>query len=612
MASALPPFCFGWESLGALTPQRPKECRMNAEIDAKTGPVAAGSGTPAAISGGVLRFAGFEVDLDRGELRVGGVAASLRPKTFGLLAYMASRPGRLLSKDELIEAVWPDVSVTDDSLVQCVSELRAAFRDDGQSLIKTVPRRGYMLDASPAEATQADEASEIDANAAPSRDAPLRTAARSRSLALLVAAAAAIALAGALWSARGHREQSGAVVSKNTITILPLAGVGGQNAADLAEAVTEDLTIELSRLPDTVVIAHPAGNAPADPDSDAPSVGRRLNVDYVLSGSLQRQGEAVSIAVKLQTTASGALLWSERFDYGEQAGWNWRRDITARIANQLKVRIDESGTPFDKPYAGRTFAAIDPTLQGWRILKRVWAPEAPQRARTLFEQALQIDPDSATALSGLALSHITEVLNRWSKTPHNQIALAAQAIERSLALQPNDSRANYVRSLVLSTQGRIDEAEQAIQRALSLYPNHPRALQRLGFLKLQQGHPEEVTAPVALSLRLDPTNAEQVSLGHFTLGMAEFHLRHDDAAYEHMRQATISSPQNGFAWQWLSAIDALHGRIEQARMNLAEYQKRFPDHTIGSLKASEYSRHPAFWQGRNRFYEGLKLAGLPE
>ena len=611
MASALPPFCFGWESLGALTPQRPKECRMNAEIGAKTKPTAMDGDTPATVPPGVLHFAGFVVDLDRGELRVGGAAVSLRPKTFALLAYLAGQPGRLLTKDELIEAVWPDVTVTDDLLVQCISELRAAFGDDGQSLIKTVPRRGYLLDASSVGATHADEASGINANAAASHDAPPRPAVRSRSLPLLAAVAAALVLAGTLWFALGHRGQSGAVVSKNTITILPLAGVGGQNAADLAEAVSEDLTIEVSRLPDTVVIAHPAGNAPG-PDSDAPSVGRRLNVDYVLSGSLQRQGEAVSIAVKLQTSAGGALLWSERFDYGEQAGWNWRRDITARIANQLKVRIDESATPFDKPYAGRSFAGIDPTLQGLRILKRIYTREEPQRARALFEQALQIDPDSATALSGLALSHITEVLNRSSEKPHNQIALAAQAIERSLALQPNDPRANYVRSLVLSTQGRIDEAEQAIQRALSLYPNHPRALQRLGFLKLQQGYPEEVAAPVTLSLRLDPTNSEQVSLGHFTLGMAEFHLHHDAAAYEHMRQATISSPQNGFAWQWLAAIDGLHGRTEQARINLAEYQKRFPGHTIGSLKATELSRHPAFWQGRNRFYEGLKLAGLPE
>jgi DNA-binding winged helix-turn-helix (wHTH) protein/Tfp pilus assembly protein PilF/TolB-like protein len=564
---------------------------MNAEIGAKTKPTAASGTNP----GGVLRFAGFDVDLGRGELRVGGAPVSLRPKTFALLAYLACHPGRLLTKDELIEAVWPDVTVTDDSLVQCVSEVRAALRDDGQGLIKTVPRRGYLFEATPVDTARADDAAETIENTA-----PLRLSPRWGILLPFLALAGAIAFAGVLWFALAYRGQTGAIVSKQTITILPLVGVGGQGAIDLAEAVTEDLTIEVSRLPDTLVIAPPATNADG-----------RMAAAYALSGSLQRQGEAVSIAVKLQATASSALLWSGRFDYGEQAGWNWRRDITARIANELKVRIDDSRT-FDKPYAGRTFAAIDPMLEGWRLLRRVHTRDLPQQARALFEQALQIDPDSATALSGLALSHITEVLNRSSGNPHNQTALAAQAIERSLALEPNDPRANYVRSLVLSTQGRIDEAEQAVQRALSLYPNHPRALQRLGFLKLQQGRPEEVPEPVALSLRLDSANAEQVSLGHFTLGMAEFHLHRDDAAYERMRQATISSPQNPFAWQWLAAIDALHGRTEQARMNLAEYQKRSPGHTIGGLKASELSRYPAFWQERNRFYEGLKLAGLPE
>ena len=564
---------------------------MNAEIGTKT--------TPAA-PGGVKRFADFEVDPARGELRVGGAPVSLRPKTFALLAHLAAHPGRLLSKDELIAAVWPDVTVSDDSLVQCISELRAALGDSGQRLIKTVPRRGYLFDLAPNDRAQTETTIATKENAALTGDTPQRRSPRRGSLPALLALTAVIALAGAAWFALPHRGQAGAVAGRNTITILPLAGVGGQNASDLADAVTEDLTIEVSRLPDTLVIAPPAINAEG-----------QAAATYALSGSLQRQGEAVSIALKLQASASGALLWSGRFDYGEQAGWNWRRDITARIANELKVRIDDSRT-FDKPHAGRAFAAIDPTLEGWRLLKRVYARESPQQARALFEQALQIDPDSATALSGLALSHITEVLNRSSGNPHNQTALAAQAIERSLVLQPNDPRANYVRSLVLSMQGRLDEAEQAVQRALSLYPNHPRALQRLGFLKLQQGRPEEVAEPVALSLRLDPANAEQVSLGHFTLGMAEFHLRRDDAAYEHMRQATISSPQNGFAWQWLAAIDALHGRTEQARTNLAEYQKRNPGYTISGLKASEQSRHPAFWQERHRFYEGLKLAGLPE
>ncbi|WP_369720368.1 winged helix-turn-helix domain-containing tetratricopeptide repeat protein [Bradyrhizobium sp. LLZ17] len=563
---------------------------------------------------GALHFADFDIDLERGELRVRGTVVTLRPKSFALLVYLGRRPGRLLTKDELIEAVWPDVAVTDDSLVQCISELRAALGDGDQRRIKTVPRRGYLLNEPPVDTPHADGTVERGAGPGDSHGSSIRVPSPRKSLSWLptFAILCTASLAGALWFGFPHRGQNGALVSKNTITVLPLVGVGGENAADLADAVTEDLTIEVSRLPDTLVIGYPVGNSLADPDSDALSVGRRLNVTYVLGGSLQRQGEAVSIALKLQASATGALLWSGRFDYAEQGGWNWRRDITARIANELKVRIDEAETPFDRPYAGRTLAGIDPTLRGWRLLKRIHTREEPQRARALFEQALQIDPGSASALAGLALSHITEVLTRWSNAPDTQTALAAQAIERSLALQPNDPRANYVRSLVLSAQGRIDEADQAIQRVLSLYPNQPRALQRLGFLRLQQGRPEEVAAPVMLSLRLDPLDAEQVSLGHFTLGMAEFHLHHDEAAYAHMRQATISSPQNGFAWQWLAAIDALHGRSEQARNNLIEYQKRIPAHTVTSLKASEPSRNAAFWQERNRFYEGLRMAGLPE
>ena len=512
-------------------------------------------------STGALHFADFEVDLERGELRVSGTAIALRPKSFALLVYLTRRPGRLLTKDELIEAVWPDVAVTDDSLVQCISELRAALGDGDQRLIKTVPRRGYLLDAPPVDTPPADETVERGAGTVDSHGSSPRVPPRRGSVPWLPAfvTVCAVSLAGALWFGFPHLGQTDALVSKNTITVLPLVGVGGENAADLAEAVTEDLTIDVSRLPDTLVIGSPAEHLPAGPDGDARSVGRRLDVAYVLAGSVQRQGEAVSIGLELQASATGALLWSGRFDYAEQAGWNWRRDITARIANELKVRIDEAETPFDRPYAGRTFAATDPTLQGWRLLKRIHTREEPQRARALFEQALQIDPNSASALAGIALSHITEVLNRWSKAPDTQTALAAQAIERSLALQPNDPRANYVRSLVLSAQGRIDEADQAIQRVLSLYPNQPRALQRLGYLRLQQGRPEEVAAPVMLSLRLDPLDAEQVSLGHFTLGMAEFHQHHDEAAYAHMRQATISSPHRVMLHFGGSAIASMRG-----------------------------------------------------
>ena len=556
---------------------------------------------------GLVHFAGFEVDFDRGELRAAGAVVPLRPKTFSLLTYLIGHPAQLLSKDQLMDAVWPDVMVTEDSLFQCIGELRAALGDGAQKLIKTVPRRGYLFDATVSTAL-ADKAAAPRPQPADEVAAPARSVRRPIVRGVVVAVLLLLVGAAAFWLWR----PVGQLTARNTIAILPLADLSSESAANLAEAVTEDLIVDVSRLPDTLVIAQSSTQAFTGRDPDVQGIGRRLGASFVLSGSLRRSGDAVSIAVKLHAADTAAVLWSERFDYADNSKWNWQRDITARIANALHVRMDAALPQSETPYAGRAPAGIDPTFQGWHLLRRFLGRSESQQARTLFEQALSIDPDSPEALSGLALSHMTEVLGRWSESPNTQIALAAEAVEKAVILKPADPRINYIRSLVLYAQGRIDEAERATERVLELYPNWPRALQRLGFLRLQQGRPAEVAAPVMMSQRLNPLDTEQVSQSHVTLGMAQFHLRRDDEAYEQMRQAATLSPRNGFAWQWMAAIDALRDRPEQARLNLAEYRKYIPGHTVGSLKASEPSRNAAFWAERERFYEGLRKAGLPE
>jgi TolB-like protein/DNA-binding winged helix-turn-helix (wHTH) protein/Tfp pilus assembly protein PilF len=577
---------------------------MNVESSLKDGAIDRPGRSP---SHEVVHFAGFEVDFDRGELRSAGTVVALRPKTFALLTYLIGRPGQLLSKDQLMDAVWPDVVVTEDSLFQCIGELRAALGDSAQKLIKTVPRRGYLFDATVSTAAPdkpvAERPPPADEVPAPARVVrrPIALGAMVVVLLLVVGAAAFL-----LWRPGSQ------LTARNTVAILPLTDLSSESAANLAEAVTEDLIIDVSRLPDTLVIAQSSTQAFTGRDPDVQGIGRRLNASFVLSGSLRRNGDAVSIAVKLHAADTAAVLWSERFDYADNSKWNWQRDITARIANALHVRMDAALPQSETPYAGRAAAGIDPMLQGWHLLRRIHGRAEPQQARTLFEQALKIDPDSPEALSGLALSHMTEVLGRWSESPSTQIALAAEAIEKALILKPADPRINNIRGLVLYAQGKIDEAEKATERALELHPNWPRALQRLGFLRLQQGRPAEVAAPVLMSQRLNPLDTEQMSQSHFTLGMAQFHLRQDDEAYEQMRQAATLSPRNGFAWQWMAAIDALRDRPEQARLNLAEYRKYIPGHTVSSLKASEPSRNAAFWAERERFYDGLRKAGLPE
>jgi TolB-like protein len=263
------------------------------------------------------------------------------------------------------------------------------------------------------------------------------------------------------------------LTARNTIAVLPLSDLSEVSAANLAEAVTEDLIVDVSRLPDTLVIAQSSTRAFAGRDVDVQEVGRRLGVAYVLDGSIRRSGDAVSIAVKLRATDTAALLWSDRFDYADNSKWNWQRDITARIANALQVRLDAAFPQTETPYAGRTPAGIDPTFQGWHLLRRVLGRSEPQQARALFERALKIDPESSEALAGLALSHMTEVLNRWSEAPEAQTALAAEAIEKALVLKPADPRANFIRSLILYAQGRIDDAERAAERVLSFIQTIP-------------------------------------------------------------------------------------------------------------------------------------------
>jgi DNA-binding winged helix-turn-helix (wHTH) protein len=128
-----------------------------------------------------LRFDGFSLDLGRGALRIGDREIFLRPKTFGVLQFLADNAGRLVSKEQLLAAVWSDVIVTDDSLVQCIRELRQVLGDEHHRLIKTIPRRGYLLDvpARPAPATMNGAASPAYAVSHDFKPAPLPPASRN-------------------------------------------------------------------------------------------------------------------------------------------------------------------------------------------------------------------------------------------------------------------------------------------------------------------------------------------------------------------------------------------------------------------------------------------------
>ena len=228
----------------------------------------------------LLRFESFTLDLDRLSL-VGSLGQmELRRKSFELLRYLVEHAGRVVTKEEIIDAVWPDVTVSDDSVTQCMSEVRRALGEQSHRMIKTVPRRGYLFDAA-ISASDAIKTKTQDYASQPGE---------ALSLALPAPDLASIA-------------------------VLPFTNMSADPDQDyFADGVVEDIITALSRFKSLFVIARNSSFTYKGRAVDVKQVGRELGVRYLLEGSVRKAANRVRIAGQLVDAITGAHLWANRFD----------------------------------------------------------------------------------------------------------------------------------------------------------------------------------------------------------------------------------------------------------------------------------------------------------
>jgi DNA-binding winged helix-turn-helix (wHTH) protein/TolB-like protein/Flp pilus assembly protein TadD len=550
----------------------------------------------ASASGSISRFAGFVLDADRALLTRDGAPVALRPKTFALLSYLARHPGRVLPKGALLGAVWPGVVVNDESLSQCVRELRAALGDEHQALIRTVPRRGYLFDV-------AVEAGVAAGPAAPQRKRGLRLAGPALAgVALLIAALALFYRAPTpVPTTDTHR----------SIAVLPFTEGGGRSP--LGDSVAEEVTGDLSLRPGLLLVSFASASAVVARESGEHRIGRALGVRHLLTGSLQREGEALEISAQLVSADDGALLWSERLRYARRTDWSWQRDIGSGVARALGLPVAaHAATPNDMHC--RKADAFDAVVEGRHQLRRGASLVDLRRARAHFEQALAIEPDCASAWVGLARTHLDEVDFGWSKDRDAQLAQAEHAFQRALALVPDYPPALALSATLLRLRGDFDAALAGYQVGVAYNPSNAWAHARIAALKLRLGRPEEVLVHADMALRLSPFEPSLVGYSHVWAGVAEFYLGREEAAYERMRQAADAgaSPSRFGALMWLASLDAMGGRQAQAAQHVAAVMQLDPGWTISKWRPITALTHPRLIAGRERFAEGMKKAGLPE
>jgi len=568
----------------------------------------------------VLQFDRFALDLTRGCLRLGDRNVDLRPKAFEVLRLLAENAGRPVSKQELYEAVWPRVTVTDDVLIQCIRELRQLLVDDDHTLIKTVSRRGYLLDATPqlcgpdAAAGQSVPvaAGRIVTDKVVGNGGLVRRRWLVSGLTILLLGTLVVAAIWVPWPGIGPQRGDLAVAEadrQGSLVILPFKNVSGDPEQEyLADGITDDLTDSMLWLPGKLVARNTAFAYKHRP-VDVREVGRELGVRYVLEGTVDRSGDRVRVTARLIDAPRSANIWAEAFDIDRRDLSRLREDVTARLARSLNVELLYARAERSLRERPRDPEAVDFSLRANALLVRTPTGGDVSEARRLFREALQRDASLARAWAGLAETYIRDV--RLSPTRQQDLLEAHASAERAIALDSRWAPSRLAMGWVLYERKRIDQALAAFEHAAQLDPNEPRAHASIAAANIMLGQPENALEPLRKAMRLSPRDAH-LSRWQMIMGAASLHLQRDGEAIDWLNKSAALNPSNFFTHMFLASALALSGRESEAKAQLAELLRLKPEFTLSHFKAVEPSDVPAFRAQRERIYEGLRRAGVPE
>ena len=395
-----------------------------------------------------------------------------------------------------------------------------------------------------------------------------------------------------------------------SMVVLPFANIGGDPEQEyFVDGVTESLTTDLSRINGAFVIARNTAFTFKGKAVDVKKVGRELNVRYVLEGSVQRSGNRLRVNVQLIDAETGSHLWAERFDNPVADLFEMQDEIVSRLANALNVQLTEA-----EARRGRGSArpdAMDLYFQGRDLLNREVNSEHLKQARSYFERVLLIDPTHIEALHGCAVVEFHIATNYLTDDPTAHFTAAETAASKVLSLAPNHAPAHHAIGHIYIHTNRVAQGIAEVERALALDRNLGYAHATIGFAKFLIGRGEETEAHVREALRLSPRDF-RTHVYMFIVGCAKLWEEADAEAVVWLRRSLEANRNYALTHFQLAAALAYVGELDEARAAVQAGLALQPSFTIRRYRGNLLSRHPAYLAGRERVYEGMRMAGVPE
>jgi len=518
----------------------------------------------------VLAFGDHRLDIVRRELRRGSDLITLEPKAFDLLAFLVQNRDRVVSKDDLLQAVWGGRIVSESALTTRINAVRRALGDDGasQRLVRTFIRKGIRFIGEVTEVSNPTASSPGDVSSRVSTTA-----------------------------------------EKPSIAVLPFANLSGDPEQDyFVDGMVEEITTAISRLPWLVVIARNSGLTYKGKGADVKQVSQELGVRYVLAGSVRKVGNRVRIAGQLIHSATGAHIWADRFDGTLDDIF----DLQDRIASSVVVAIEPR-----LHFAEIERASRKPTgsLDAYDFYLRALAQAAKRtndslaEAVRLLNRALELDPTYAPAMEYVSSCRVLQGSRHW-------IPSSGPEVDEGIAMARRAISAAWDNPIVLTgagfalafLAGENETALSAIDRAIVLNPNYARAFSLRALVLVFLNRPDEAIPAAQEAMRLSPRSpwtflsVQAQAFAHLAAGRYEAGLPFADRALR----------ENGGlpALRFKLSLCGHLGRLDEAKECLHRLHELHPEPTVASVMR-DVSRGVAP-EIVARMAEGLRKAGVPD
>jgi TolB-like protein/DNA-binding winged helix-turn-helix (wHTH) protein len=547
-------------------------------------------------------FEDYTFDTERRELHRAAVAVSITPQVFDLLDYLIRNRERVVSKDDLIGAVWNGRIVSDAALTTRLNAARHAIGDSGeaQRLLKTLPRKGLRFVGS----VQESQTPAVASVATHPDEQGLKRSARPGQSCVVDG------------EGFGTATHDGGTISDRprsarlSIVVLPFANLSGEPQHDcFVDSVTETLTTDLSRFGNLFVIARNSALSYKGKEIDVRQVGRELNVRYVLEGSLQRNGNRLRVNVQLIDAENGKHLWAERFEKPIADLFDMQDEIVSRLAptlrNQLVIAAARRAEHLLNP------DAKDLTFQGVACISKGWTAEYAAQARHFLERALAIDHRNVGALFNMANLDLIVGFFLLTDEPTACLSAAETNAIKTLSLIPDDAYSHFILGGIYIMTNRAIQGIAECEHALALDRNLASAHSSIGFAKVLMGRAVETEGHVLEAFRLSPCDMAASRWTHY-VGTAKIHLGADAEAVDWLRRSIETNRNLPPAHFALAAASGLLGARDEARAAAQAGLAINPGFTIRRLRAAKFSDNPTFLAGQERMCEGMRIAGVPE